>query len=320
MSNPLISIIIPTYNRAYLIGKTLDSILAQTYYNWECMIIDDGSVDDTKLILQKYLDSDVRFQYYSRPENKIKGPSSCRNYGVKKSIGEYVIFLDSDDILEPFCLMQRIDFANNNDKFDFWVFKMNILTDGKKTKSLYNEIPNKESEDVSFYKKEFLKGNYPFTVTSPLWRADILTENEFDEKMIRLEDPDFHLRVLQEDYICITASDLPHDAYYRVDSSKMQQLNSIKEDIIASYIYFLNKHYDRENDDVVSYFDRVFRTLVIPYGSIKLYLKAVGVIRKHKILSLKKVLISFIMVLYNRFDLHKIKGAGYTKLNSVLRK
>lgn len=320
MSAALVSIIVPTYNRAHLIGETLDSVLAQTYINWECIVVDDQSTDNSEEVIAKYIKKDSRILYQKRPANKLKGPSSCRNYGVKKSIGEYVIFLDSDDILEPFCLMQRMDFANNNDKFDFWVFKMNILTDGKKTKSLYNTIPNKELEDFFFYKKEFLKGNFPFTVTCPLWRVAILKENEFDEKMIRLEDPDFHLRVLQVGYKCITANDLPSDTYYRVNSSKNQQLNSIKKDVIKSSIYFLSKHYEKENDDIVLYFDSVFRGLLIPYGSIRLYLMAVVVIRKYKILSFKKVVISFLMVLYNKFDLHKIRGAGYTKLNSVLRK
>lgn len=319
MREALISIIIPVYNRAHLIGETLDSVLKQTYTNWECIIVDDGSTDNSERVIGEYVKKDSRIQYDKRPVNKLKGPSSCRNYGIKKSAGEYVIFLDSDDILEPFCLKQRIDFANKNSKFDFWVFKMNILTDGQKTKNLYNTIPSKES-DFFFYKKEFIKGNFPFTVTCPLWRATIVKENGFDEQMIRLEDPDFHLRVLQKGYKCITAKHLPSDTYYRVNSSKIQQLNSIKADIIKSYIYFLSKHYVIENDDMVLYFDRVFRGLVIPYGSIKIYFKAVGVIRKYKILSFKKVVISFVMLLYNRFDLHKFKGTGYTKLNSFLKK
>ncbi|PKB17456.1 glycosyltransferase family 2 protein [Flavobacterium sp. 5] len=318
--NPLVSIIIPTYNRAHLIGETLDSVLVQTYTNWECIVVDDGSTDNSEEIIGKYVKKNGRILYEKRPANKLKGPSSCRNYGVEKSVGEYVIFLDSDDILEPFCLEQRIDFANYNGNFDFWVFKMNILADNKITERLCNIIPPKESEESIFYKKEFLKGNYPFTVTAPLWRARIVKESGFDEGMIRLEDPDFHLRVLQKNYKCITANDLPHDTYYRVDNSKAQQLNSVLNDIIESHISFLNKYYDRENEDTVLYFDRTFRGLVIPNGSIKLYFKAIAVAKKYKILTLKKTVISFIMLVYNRFNLHKIRGTGYTKLNSILRK
>lgn len=319
MSTALISVIIPNYNRAHLIGETLDSVRAQTYTNWECIIVDDGSTDNSEEVIVKYIKKDNRIQFQKRPAKKLKGPSGCRNFGIKKSMGDYVIFLDSDDILEPFCFKQRIDFVNKNDKSDFWIFKMNILSEGKKTQNLYNTIPFTESEEI-FYKKEFLKGNFPFTVTCPFWRAVILKENEFDEKMIRLEDPDLHIRVLQKGYKCITAKDLPADTYYRVHRNKTEQLNSIKEEIITSNIYFLNKHYERINKDIEFYFDRVFRGLVVPYGSIKLYLKAVRVIKKHKILSFKKVIISFLMLLYNRFGLNNVKGLGYSKLNSAFKK
>lgn len=69
---PLVSIIIPTYNRAHLIGETLDSVLAQTYINWECIIVDDRSTDDTKEVIDSYLYGDVRFSYFKRPEKYFK--------------------------------------------------------------------------------------------------------------------------------------------------------------------------------------------------------------------------------------------------------
>ena len=66
-STPLISIIIPTYNRAHLIGETLDSILVQTYPNWECIVVDDGSTDTTADVMREYIKKDNRFQYHQRP-------------------------------------------------------------------------------------------------------------------------------------------------------------------------------------------------------------------------------------------------------------
>lgn len=97
--NSLVSIIIPTYNRAHLIGETLDSLLAQTYTNWECIVVDDGSTDNTLSVLKKYKEKDKRFHCYKRPDVSRKGANACRNYGIEKSNGDYINFFDSDDIM-----------------------------------------------------------------------------------------------------------------------------------------------------------------------------------------------------------------------------
>jgi glycosyltransferase involved in cell wall biosynthesis len=87
---PLVSIIIPTYNRAHLIGETLDSVLAQTYQNWECIIVDDDSTDKTDEVVGAYVEKDSRFKYYHRPDEHLPGGNGARNYGFKMSTGEYV--------------------------------------------------------------------------------------------------------------------------------------------------------------------------------------------------------------------------------------
>ena len=95
---PLVSVIIPTYNRAHLIGETLDSALAQTYQNWECIIGDDGSSDNTDEVVGEYVKKDSRFKYFHRPDQHLRGGNGARNYGFKMSQGEYVnkygIFLE----------------------------------------------------------------------------------------------------------------------------------------------------------------------------------------------------------------------------------
>ncbi|GHC59996.1 glycosyltransferase family 2 protein [Ulvibacter litoralis] len=99
IKTPLVSIIIPSFNREALIGRTIDSILDQTYSNWECIIVDDGSTDNTKSILKEYCKKDSRIQYFDRPNIKPKGANSCRNFGFEKSKGSYLQWLDSDDLL-----------------------------------------------------------------------------------------------------------------------------------------------------------------------------------------------------------------------------
>ncbi len=108
MDNPLVSIIIPTYNRSYIIGETLDSVLAQTHRNWECIVVDDGSTDFTKELMEFYCKKDYRFQFYNRPATRKKGASACRNYGLEKSKGELIQFLDSDDLLAKNKLEEQV--------------------------------------------------------------------------------------------------------------------------------------------------------------------------------------------------------------------
>lgn len=96
---PLVSIVIPAYNRAHLINETLDSILSQTYQNWECIIVDDGSSDNTDQVVGAYQQRDYRFQFHHRPSVRLKGANTCRNIGLDISKGDYIIFFDSDDLM-----------------------------------------------------------------------------------------------------------------------------------------------------------------------------------------------------------------------------
>lgn len=96
MNQLLFTIVIPTYNRAHLIGKTLESVLAQTYTNFEVIVVDDGSIDDTYQVVGKF--NDQRIQYYLK-ENGER--AAARNFGVQKAKGEYINFFDSDDLMYP---------------------------------------------------------------------------------------------------------------------------------------------------------------------------------------------------------------------------
>jgi glycosyltransferase involved in cell wall biosynthesis len=90
----LFSIVIPTYNRAHLISRAIDSVVNQTYKNWELIIVDDGSTDNTKELVENYTRKDNRIRYVYQ-ENAER--SAARNKGVENAKGEYVCFLDSDD-------------------------------------------------------------------------------------------------------------------------------------------------------------------------------------------------------------------------------
>jgi len=98
---PKISIIIPVYNREKLLPFTLDSIIAQTFTNWECILVDDVSTDESLKILQEYQKKDARFKVFSRLLSLKKGANSCRNYGFLQATGSYIKWFDSDDLMLP---------------------------------------------------------------------------------------------------------------------------------------------------------------------------------------------------------------------------
>lgn len=103
---PLVSVIIPTFNRAHMINDALDSVLQQTYKNIEVIIIDDGSTDDTQDLITNINDPRLR---YVKQENA--GVSAARNHGVAISKGVYIAFLDSDDIYEKTCIEAKVAIA-----------------------------------------------------------------------------------------------------------------------------------------------------------------------------------------------------------------
>ena len=98
----MISIIIPTFNRGDIIEKTLESIKSQTYKNWECIIVDDHSTDNTQEVVEKYTVADSRFKYMVN--ERKKGAQGARNTGLYHTSAEWVFFFDSDNQLHPDCL------------------------------------------------------------------------------------------------------------------------------------------------------------------------------------------------------------------------
>jgi len=100
----LVSVVIPTFNRAHLIAQTLDSLLAQTYANFEAIVVDDGSIDDTRAVVCAY--SDPRIQYFQKENG---GLSSARNFGLERARGELIAFLDSDDLWLPWKLAAQLE-------------------------------------------------------------------------------------------------------------------------------------------------------------------------------------------------------------------
>ncbi|MCP4972024.1 MAG: glycosyltransferase family 2 protein, partial [Arcobacter sp.] len=143
--NPLISIIIPIYNRESLIKETLQSIIAQSYKNWECIIIDDHSTDNTFFVTSEIAKNDSRMHIYKRPDSIPKGPSACRNYGFKKSSGQYINWFDSDDLMMPNKL--EVDLKSiTSDDYDFTISQTQFFD-------------NKSKENIGFWNDSLFSDN-----------------------------------------------------------------------------------------------------------------------------------------------------------------
>jgi glycosyltransferase involved in cell wall biosynthesis len=104
------SIIIPTYNRAHLISKAIESVIEQTFQNWELIIVDDGSTDNTQELIASYQEKDTRIQYIFQ-ENAER--SAARNKGIEQAQGQYICFLDSDDYYLKDRLKGLVDYIQN---------------------------------------------------------------------------------------------------------------------------------------------------------------------------------------------------------------
>jgi glycosyltransferase involved in cell wall biosynthesis len=125
MSQPLISIIVPCYQVEAFIHKSLESVFSQTYKNWECILIDDGSKDQTKKEIDVWLKKDSRFKYFYQDN---QGLSGARNTGLKKASGEFIYFFDSDDLIDSITLENL--FLLIEDNIDIVIGK-NAITEGQ---------------------------------------------------------------------------------------------------------------------------------------------------------------------------------------------
>lgn len=232
---PLVSIIIPTFNRAHLIGETLDSVLAQTYPNWECIIVDDGSSDNTDEVVGSYVKKDPRFQYHHRPADRPKGANACRNYGFEISKGEYVQWLDSDDLLVATCIDKRLTYFQAFKIKDFLVFQT-ILYHYRNTVShfVYNFL-NKEMDDLS----RFIIYDYPWNTNSAIFKRVFVINNKiyWEESLSVHQDLGFNIQLLNTNPNYCKIIDLPDVLVRMNNKDKLSGNTPNKSKTFGKYIY-----------------------------------------------------------------------------------
>ena len=204
MESVFFSIVIPTYNRAHLIAKTLNSVLNQTYSNFEIIVVDDGSKDNTQEIVASFTDKRI---YYYKKENGER--AAARNFGVHKAKGDYINFFDSDDLMYPHHLQTAFQFIQT--KKPSWY---HLGYDFKDVED--KVIKNFEPFDDSIGKKIIFDNR--LSCNGVFIRKDVMDQNLFHENRILASSEDWELwiRLLAQYPLLfdntITSSVVNHDA------------------------------------------------------------------------------------------------------------
>ena len=232
---PLISIIIPVYNAEVYLKECLESIKNQSYSNFEVLIVDDGSLDNTSKISKQYEKEDNRFKYLYQDN---AGPSVARNTGIKQSKGEYIWFVDADDWIEKDSLQVFVAVLKEYDyKLDIFSFDFFKEYSNKKkiiSNSINGQLNNDEFLDVVLSLK-----NHFGLVWSGIYSAKVIKENNifFDMEISQSEDVDFVVRLsIKANNIFIDSHALYH---YRVTKESLSR--KYREGIANNYLLALQK-------------------------------------------------------------------------------
>jgi glycosyltransferase involved in cell wall biosynthesis len=190
--NPLVSIIIPMYNSAHTISDTIHSVMAQTYDNYEIILVDDGSTDTTKEVIRHYDDA-VTYVYQVNG-----GPSSARNTGIKRAKGDLIAFLDADDVWVPHKLSKQVEMFADNPQLGLCASACNNCNSDLEIEELHDICPT-SSQRIW---KEMLVQNLFATPTVVVRRECFDKAGLFNESFGFAEDWDMWLRIVS----CHTAA------------------------------------------------------------------------------------------------------------------
>ena len=263
----MISIIVPLYNQAKFVEETLSSVLKQTSNDWECIIVNDGSTDNSEAIALEWTKKDGRFKYYYKENG---GLSSARNFGVEKAKHDIVFPLDSDDVIETNLISEILEaFKNTNAD----VVHFNSAFFGVKEGA--NNLPEYS------YKKILVQNT--FIACTPFKKEAYLKCGGYDEQLKSFEDWDFWIRLLNENSIVYKIN---KTLFYYRKHAKDSLTNSFSENPklyfeLYDYIYLKNKAiYDKhfknpilayqENELLIAFNNKVKNTLIFKaYAKLK---------------------------------------------------
>jgi len=245
----LVSVVIPTFNRAIFLDRSIKSVLQQTYQNFELIIINDGSTDETEEKVKEYQKLDKRIIYIKNKKNQ--GPSAARNIGIKSARGEFIAFLDDDDEWLPTKIEKQVHILESlppQHALCFTAFW--IVRGGEKTYS-----PDKELKAICYDNKKIRERLLALLSFIPQ-PSSILVRKEclfnvglFDEKMSAFEDYDLFFKLSRRYFFKFIDSPLWY--YHKTPNSLSSRIGEI---CMKARIYLLNKHFDeiKKNKKILS--------------------------------------------------------------------
>lgn len=189
----LVSVVIPSYNRARMVERALKSVVAQTYQNWEVLVVDDGSTDETEEIVAEFNKQNNRIRYIRLDSNR--GACVARNVGIDESKGEYITFLDSDDEYLPEKIQLQVEVFQKSDLSNVGVVSCGRL-DVRDGNTYLRWIPRKRGNILNnLLRRERIGGNTSFLMV----KASLVKEKKiyFDPEMPAGQDWDFLVRICQ---------------------------------------------------------------------------------------------------------------------------
>lgn len=241
MDSIKISIVVPVYNVEKYLRECIDSVLSQTFSNFELLLINDGSKDDSGAICEEYAQLDSRVRVVHK---KNGGLSSARNAGIELSKGKYIIFLDSDDYwIGNNNLNYLYELAENNEVDVVRGEYISVDEDGEQIKTITKEkkgINLKLMDSVSFYTQAIAGENFSVLF---LYRKDALGKLRFNEELTIQEDIDFNIRFLSDSHRCLYTDTIFYVYRKRAYSiTTLPQIDKLKDafyicDVFEKYSY-----------------------------------------------------------------------------------
>jgi glycosyltransferase involved in cell wall biosynthesis len=255
----LVSILIPNYNKGKYLKETLDSVLSQTYTNWECIIVDDHSTDNSWDIFEEYARMDSRFNVVKRPIHLNKGGSVCRNHAFTISRGDYITWFDSDDIMPKKSLESRY-LVLHQSSFDFVFGRIASFRSESSAYELYH--PNISFLESTNLALDYFLGNFWIGTPMPLFKKSYLIKQTqlFNEKLKRNQEAEFFIRLLLKNPRIFQIEDLV--ALWRKDDFSISGIYENKnqgEKLLINYPFFklIIRHFSNSyywNDNTKSLF------------------------------------------------------------------
>ncbi len=243
--NPILSVIIPCYNNGNYLSLLLDCFLKQTMKNWEVIIVDDHSIDDTSEIVLSYTKKDTRIKYIKR-DRLPKGSVVCRNIGFELSKGKYVCHLDADDLVSDTFVEHRVQFMESHPNLDYASFVAKVFTKDDELPDYYTKVDDTFGDNLGKNKdllESFLSAEYAFSVWCNIYKRSSIEDIKWDENVLIYTDFSYIVPCIISGLKHSFANLKEVDYYYRTFSTKGNRMcnNFVSASKCESTIYLFNK-------------------------------------------------------------------------------